>query len=215
MSELTYVVRKWVKPEDLNQHGALFGGRLLQWVDEEAAIVAIRAAAAAPFSLAAMFFFFLKVGAVLFGTGYVLLAFLRADLVERWQWLTESQLLDAIAVGQITPGPLFTTATFIGYLLGGPVAGVFWMRMPPKGTPAMFEPLLLTVVFLMSNAAPSSMMPPAVLLLTLTFLRRRMLPPLAQTPGAPPVIDRSRMYISPPVTCTVAAVPLPVSVPLV
>lgn len=49
----------------------------------------------------------------------MLLAFRRADLVERWQWLTEGQLLDAIAVGQVTPGPLFTTATFIGYLLGG------------------------------------------------------------------------------------------------
>lgn len=66
-----------------------------------------------------MFLFFLKVGAVLYGSGYVLLAFLRADLVDRWQWLTESQLLDAIAVGQFTPGPLFTTATFIGYLLAG------------------------------------------------------------------------------------------------
>ena len=89
-----------------------------------ATAVAGTAAVAAPFSLTAMFLFFLKVGAVLFGSGYVLLAFLRADLVERWHWLTESQLLDAIAVGQITPGPLFTTATFIGYLLGGPVAGV-------------------------------------------------------------------------------------------
>jgi len=76
------------------------------------------------FSLGAMFLFFLKVGAVLFGSGYVLLAFLRADLVERWHWLTESQLLDAIAAGQITPGPVFTTATFIGYLLGGPLAAV-------------------------------------------------------------------------------------------
>lgn len=77
------------------------------------------AATAVSFSYGSMFLFFLKVGAVLYGSGYVLLAFLRADLVDRWQWLTEAQLLDAVAVGQFTPGPLFTTATFIGYLLGG------------------------------------------------------------------------------------------------
>jgi chromate transporter len=77
-----------------------------------------------PFSLGVMWVFFLKVGAVLFGSGYVLLAFLRADLVERWGWLTEGQLLDAIAVGQITPGPVFTTATFIGYLLAGKTGAV-------------------------------------------------------------------------------------------
>lgn len=82
------------------------------------------AASAAPFSLGALFWFFAKVGSVLFGSGYVLLAFLRADLVERWHWLTETQLLDAIAVGQITPGPIFTSATFIGYLLGGPAGAV-------------------------------------------------------------------------------------------
>jgi len=76
-------------------------------------------AATVPFGLALLFLFFLKVGAVLYGSGYVLLAFIRADLVERWHWLTESQLLDAIAVGQVTPGPGFTTATFIGYVLGG------------------------------------------------------------------------------------------------
>jgi chromate transporter len=60
-----------------------------------------------------------KVGSVLFGSGYVLLAFLRADLVERWQWMTEAELLDAIAVTQMTPGPIFTAATFIGYVLAG------------------------------------------------------------------------------------------------
>jgi chromate transporter len=80
----------------------------------------VAAGAGVPFGLWPLFLFFLKVGAVLFGSGYVLLAFLRADLVERYGWLTEQQLLDAVAVGQVTPGPVFTTATFIGFLLGGP-----------------------------------------------------------------------------------------------
>jgi chromate transporter len=71
-----------------------------------------------------LFAIFLKIGSVLFGSGYVLLAFLRADFVQRLGWLTERQLLDAVAVGQVTPGPVFTTATFIGYVLGGPLGAV-------------------------------------------------------------------------------------------
>jgi chromate transporter len=93
--------------------------------------IAAGAAAGSAVSLSGLFWVFLKIGSVLFGSGYVLLAFLRADLVHRLHWLTEAQLIDAVAAGQVTPGPVFTTATFIGYVLAGPTgalvatAGIF------------------------------------------------------------------------------------------
>ena len=95
-------------------------------------------AAVAPFSLGSLFLVFLKIGAVVFGSGYVLLAFLRADLVVHRGWLTDSQLVDAIAIGQVTPGPVFTTATFIGYLLHGASGAVV-------ATVAIFLPAFLLV----------------------------------------------------------------------
>jgi chromate transporter len=72
-----------------------------------------------PYNLPVLFLTFLKIGAILYGSGYVLLAFLHADFVTRLGWLTDKQLIDAVAVGQFTPGPVFTSATFIGYILGG------------------------------------------------------------------------------------------------
>jgi chromate transporter len=82
------------------------------------------ATAAVPVSLLRLFLSFLKIGSIVFGSGYVLLAFLREEFISRLHWLSEQQLIDAVAVGQFTPGPVFTTGTFIGYLVAG-VPGAF------------------------------------------------------------------------------------------
>jgi chromate transporter len=103
-----------------------------------AAAAAGIASAKTSFSLGSLFLVFLKIGAVVFGSGYVLLAFLRADLVAHRGWLTDVQLVDAIAVGQVTPGPVFTTATFIGYLVGG-------LRGAMVATIGIFLPAFLLV----------------------------------------------------------------------
>ena len=79
----------------------------------------VLSAGAVPFSQTTLFLTFLKIGAVIYGSGYVLFAFFNSEFVEHLGWLTHNQLLDAIAVGQITPGPVSHSATFIGYLLGG------------------------------------------------------------------------------------------------
>jgi chromate transporter len=88
---------------------------------------------AAGFSLGDLAAYFLRIGSLLFGSGYVLLPVLQDDLVDRYRWLTQTQLLDAVAAGQATPGPVFTTATFIGYVMAGPLGAVV-------ATAAMFLP---------------------------------------------------------------------------
>jgi len=112
---------------------ALFGW--LPWVPKSA-------------SLGWIFLVMLKIGATIFGGGYVLVAFLRSDLVVRLHWLSEQQLLDAIAAGQVTPGPLFTTATFIGYLLGGTpgaVLATFGIFLPAFVLVAASGPIIPTL----------------------------------------------------------------------
>ena len=119
---------------DSNRRGSVFAPVIMlpEWLPATAAI------ASQGFSIGVLFLTFLKIGAVLYGSGYVLLAFLRTDFVLRLGWLTDRQLLDAIAIGQVTPGPVLTSATFIGYLLGGLPGGLL-------ATLAIFLPSFLFV----------------------------------------------------------------------
>ncbi len=100
---------------------------------------ALSSAAPPAVSLGRLVFFFLKTGAVLYGTGYVLIAFLEGSLVQAYGWLTQQQLLDAVAAGQLTPGPLLSTASFIGYLLAGAPGAAL-------STLAIFTPSFLFVI---------------------------------------------------------------------
>ncbi len=103
------------------------------------------AATAASVSLGQLFLTFLKIGSILYGSGYVLVAFMRADFVERFGWLTEAQLLDAIAVGQVTPGPVLSTATFVGYVLGsweGAVLATVGIFLPSFFFVAVTSPII-------------------------------------------------------------------------
>jgi chromate transporter len=123
-----------------------------------AALIALPALTATADSadLPRLFVVFLKIGALLFGSGYVLLAFLQRDVVETYGWLTEGQLLDAIAIGQVTPGPLFTTATFIGYLLRGvpgAVVATVAIFLPAFVMTAVLEPLITKLRTTPSTAA--------------------------------------------------------------
>jgi chromate transporter len=143
----------------INELALLFGGALLVMVVQNArrlrsggvaillpfSMLVQTAVTQVPYSISQLFLTFLKIGAVLYGSGYVLLAFLRTDFVDYLGWLTDQQLLDAVAIGQFTPGPVFTTATFIGYLVGGvggAVAATIGIFLPSFVFVAITNPLI-------------------------------------------------------------------------
>jgi len=108
-------------------------------------LAAAGAAGASSFSLGVLFLTFLKIGCILYGSGYVLITFLRTDFVDRLGWLTEQQLLDAVAAGQVTPGPLLSTVTFIGYILGswpGALLATIGVFLPSFALVAVAGPLI-------------------------------------------------------------------------
>jgi chromate transporter len=124
------LVKNWQRQNNIDAFLLPFSGVFVQAGETSTAVTSI--------SWASVFLFFLKIGCVLYGSGYVLLAFLQRDLVEHNQWLTSQQLLDAVAIGQLTPGPVFTTATFIGYLLAGNLGAI-------AGTIGIFLPAFVLV----------------------------------------------------------------------
>jgi chromate transporter len=140
-----YLIDKRVQPRDGLTASAVATLPALPTITAIARATTLAGVAAAPFSLGTMFLLFVKIGAVLFGSGYVLIAFLQADFVDRLHWLTRGQLLDAVAVGQFTPGPVFCTATFIGYLLGsstGAIVATIGIFLPAFVFVAISGPLL-------------------------------------------------------------------------
>lgn len=128
----------------------LLGCGLLSWMGSRQQAVRFPALALMPTTLGggSIFVVFLKLGVVVFGSGYVLIAFLQAELVDRLHWLTSPQILDAVTAGQLTPGPVFATATFLGYLLAGwsgaalATAGIF---LPSFGMAAAASPMARTM----------------------------------------------------------------------